>query len=97
MMLPTIAIPGSTRERVIQKTLEYLDGRNALRAEEGDPPLSFGSTELGRLISAADGDITGTTIQLPTFGYHSNSETTSTLAIDHLLRLLGNVLKLDLP
>ncbi|MEM1424915.1 MAG: hypothetical protein AAGH64_13050 [Planctomycetota bacterium] len=76
---------------------EYIEKKNAARAAEGEGPLSIGSTELGRLINAADGAITGATIQLPTFGYHSNSESTSTLAIDQVVRLLGDVLKLELP
>ncbi|GAB4553343.1 MAG: peptidase M42 [Phycisphaerales bacterium] len=76
---------------------DYIDRRNAQRELDGDTPLSYGSTELGRLVSATEGEITGATIQIPTYGYHSNSESTSTLAIDHVIRLLAEVLKLDLP
>ncbi len=75
----------------------YMERRNAEREAAGENRLSIGSTELGRLITATEGEITGATIQLPTFGYHSNSETTSTKAIEHVMRVLGEVLKLELP
>jgi hypothetical protein len=75
---------------------EWIGERNALREKNDEPALSLGSTELGRLVKATEGEITGATIQLPTFGYHSNNESTSTRAIDHTLALLGEVLGVEI-
>lgn len=51
-------------------------------------PLSLGRTELGRLVAATEGKISGTTLQIPTTGYHTTSETTSLQSISAALRLL---------
>jgi putative aminopeptidase FrvX len=51
-------------------------------------PLSFGRTELGRLVVATEGHINGTTLQIPTTGYHTTSETTSLKSVKAALRLL---------
>ncbi len=51
-------------------------------------PLSLGRTELGRLIAATSGQITGTTLQIPTTGYHTADETASLTSILSMLRLL---------
>lgn len=72
---------------------KWIEDTNRERAAAGEPALSIGSTELGRLIDATGGEITGATVQLPTFGYHSNNETTSVLAIDHVLAMLGRLTK----
>lgn len=50
-------------------------------------PLSLGRTELGRLIAATDGQITGTTLQIPTTGYHTANETAALQSISSILRL----------
>jgi putative aminopeptidase FrvX len=55
-------------------------------------PLSLGRTELGRLIAATDGQITGTTLQIPTTGYHTTSETASLRSVAAVLRLLETYL-----
>lgn len=38
-------------------------------------PMSYGRTELGRLSAAPGGELTGTTLQIPTKGYHTTGET----------------------
>lgn len=43
--------------------------------------IGYGRTELGRLIDLTGGRLTGSTLQIPTFGYHTNAETTSRLAL----------------
>ncbi len=53
-----------------------------------EKPMSLGRTELGRLVAATDGKITGTTLQIPTTGYHTTSETASMVSIASALRLL---------
>jgi putative aminopeptidase FrvX len=47
---------------------------------------------LGRLIAATDGQITGTTLQIPTTGYHTTSETASLRSVAAVLRLLETYL-----
>ncbi len=54
---------------------EQVQRTNESRAADGLPPRSLGRTELGRLIAASDGAITGATFQLPTTGYHTPQET----------------------
>ncbi len=62
----------------------YVESLNAVR----EKPLSLGRTELGRLIVATQGQITGTTLQVPTTGYHTANETASLSAVEAMLRLL---------
>ncbi len=49
---------------------------------------SLGTTELGRLIYATKGEIQGTTLQIPTIGYHTVNETTTTRAIESMITVL---------
>lgn len=53
---------------------DYVTALNAEREAEGLEPQSLGSTELGRIIAASQGLIDGTTLQIPTTGYHTMSE-----------------------
>ena len=62
----------------------YVEEMNKSRAK----PQSLGRTELGRLVAATDGKINGTTLQIPTTGYHTTSETTSLQSVTAALRLL---------
>lgn len=62
----------------------YVEAQNESRQKK----LSLGRTELGRLITATDGDISGTTLQIPTTGYHTATETTSLGSIRAALALL---------
>ncbi|TWT94006.1 peptidase M42 [Stieleria varia] len=63
---------------------EYIRALNATR----EKPLSLGRTELGRLINATGGQVSGTTLQLPTSSYHTAAETASVDSFDSMLRLL---------
>ena len=49
---------------------------------------SLGTTELGRLIHATKGAIQGTTLQIPTIGYHTVNETTTKRAIESMITVL---------
>jgi len=62
----------------------YVESLNEGRAK----PLSLGRTELGRLVVATNGLINGTTLQIPTTGYHTTSETASLSSVIAALRLL---------
>lgn len=62
----------------------YVEALNETRIKK----LSLGRTELGRLILASGGEISGTTLQIPTTGYHTASETASLESIRAALALL---------
>lgn len=53
-----------------------------------EKPLSLGRTELGRLAAATQGAINGTTVQIPTTGYHTAEETASLSSIKAVIGLL---------
>jgi hypothetical protein len=63
---------------------EYIIAKN----KEREKPYPLGRTELGRIISATDGQINGTTLQIPTTEYHTATETASLSAIAGVLKLL---------
>ncbi len=86
--------PGFTAE--IARICQRLDIRYSYKdewIEKENPsrpkPLSLGRTELGRLAAATGGDITGTTLQIPTTGYHTTHETASFASIRAAIRLLS--------
>lgn len=62
----------------------YIEAQNKERIK----PLSLGRTELGRLVVASDGNINGTTLQIPTTGYHTPQETASLVSIMAVINLL---------
>ncbi len=66
----------------------YLEKENKRRVAEGLKKNSLGSTEMGRLTAASEGTIKGTTLQIPTTGYHTTSETASSEAVAKMLELL---------
>lgn len=53
-----------------------------------EKPASLGRTELGRLVAATNGEINGTTLQVPTTGYHTADETASLESVNAVIRLL---------
>lgn len=57
--------------------------------KKGDTDL--GHTELGRIINSSNGDISGTTLQLPTLGYHSNAEKMSLKILDYIQTILKKI------
>jgi putative aminopeptidase FrvX len=63
---------------------EYISQLNRNR----EKPMSLGRTELGRIITATNGEISGTTLQLPTSSYHTAQETASIESLSAMLRLL---------
>lgn len=62
----------------------YLENIMATAGTKG----SLGVTELGRIIDATEGEIQGTTLQIPTIGYHTVEETTTKKSIDTMLLIL---------
>jgi hypothetical protein len=63
---------------------EWIERQNLLRGKTS----SLGRTELGRLVAASGGQINGTTLQIPTTGYHTASETASLTSIAAAIGLL---------
>ncbi|OKH19820.1 peptidase M42 [[Limnothrix rosea] IAM M-220] len=63
---------------------EYIATQNETRSR----PYPLGRTELGRIIVATEGEINGTTLQIPTTDYHTATETASLSAIAGVLKLL---------
>jgi putative aminopeptidase FrvX len=68
----------------------YIEELNQSR----EKPSSLGRTELGRLIAATDAQLSGTTLQLPTFSYHTQTETASLKSVTAMMRLLQDLTNL---
>ncbi len=64
----------------------WIENENLTRPK----PMSLGRTELGRLVSATEGRISGTTLQIPTTGYHTAQETASLASVRAAIRLLSS-------
>lgn len=71
----------------------FIEAENAARGRRNLPLKSLGLTELGKIIALSHGAYAGATLQVPTFNYHSNQESTTPQA---LVSCLGTVLALDL-
>ena len=69
----------------------YVELQNAHRIAAGEPPASLGSTELGRVIAASNGLVDGTTLQIPSSGYHTMNETAAKSSILSLISVLRAV------
>ncbi|MGY6627918.1 MAG: hypothetical protein ACXIVL_05330 [Oceanicaulis sp.] len=66
----------------------FIERENDARARRGQPLKSLGLTELGRIVALSSGRCTGATLQVPTFNYHSNQESTTPRAITAFARTL---------
>lgn len=69
---------------------QYVETLNRTR----EKPSSLGRTELGRVIAATDGQLQGTTLQLPTSAYHTARETAEVASVRAMLQLLGELCEL---
>ena len=67
---------------------EFIEARNQRAAELGQPLQSLGSTELGRITAASNGLVHGTTLQIPTTGYHTMAESAAVESCEAFLKLL---------
>ena len=67
---------------------EYIESQNRDAGATGKEVQSLGSTEMGRIIAASNGFVQGTTIQLPTTGYHTMQESCSVKSNDAFSDLL---------
>jgi hypothetical protein len=66
----------------------YVETENAKLTGEDKKPQSLGSTEMGRIIAASNGLVDGTTIQIPTSGYHTMEESASAESVEAFIDLL---------
>lgn len=88
--------PGFTREiegrcRDLGIPYSYKDRWIERENQRRDRPLALGRTELGRLAAASGGRFNGTTLQIPTTGYHTVDETASLDSVRAALRLLSSL------
>jgi len=67
---------------------KYIEEENRRLISAGEAPHTLGSTEMGRIIAASNGLVDGTTIQIPTNGYHTMEESVSWESVDAFLSLL---------
>ena len=77
-----------------------VESANQQLIAEGLKPKSLGSTELGRIIASSNGLVDGSTIQVPTTGYHTMSESASMESVDAFLRVLiglSEITQTELP
>ncbi|MDN4501616.1 peptidase M42 [Alteromonadaceae bacterium BrNp21-10] len=75
----------------IQFKDEYVEQRNAQLEKDGEATMSLGSTELGRIVAASNGLVDGTTLQIPTSGYHTMSETAPLFCVAAFLQVLQHL------
>jgi putative aminopeptidase FrvX len=73
----------------------YIEEKNKAMQTAGHKPSSLGSTEMGRIIAASRGLVDGTTLQLPTTGYHTTEETAAIAACDVYIGLLRSLAELE--
>ncbi|MGL5082772.1 MAG: hypothetical protein ACRC8A_14900 [Microcoleaceae cyanobacterium] len=69
-------------------TYSYKDAYIEAQNRERSKPLSLGRTELGRIVATTHGSINGTTLQIPTTGYHTPHETASLASITAAIKVL---------
>ncbi|MCW8956504.1 MAG: peptidase M42 [Gammaproteobacteria bacterium] len=68
---------------------QYVETMNADLIARGETPSSLGSTEMGRIISASNGLVDGTTLQIPTSGYHTLSESAPVASVGAFIQVLS--------
>lgn len=69
----------------------YVETLNVSLRAAGEDPRSLGSTEMGRIISASQGLVDGTTLQIPTSGYHTMSESAPLSSVKAFLDILADL------
>ena len=67
----------------------YVEELNKQQISQGEKPRSIGSTELGRIIASSNGLVDGSTIQVPTTGYHTMEESASWESVEAFIQVLS--------
>ena len=75
---------------------EYAEQKNAELLKAGEKPMSIGSTEMGRIIAGSKGLVDGTTLQVPTSGYHTLAETAPIKSVSAFLDVLSSLANIEL-
>jgi putative aminopeptidase FrvX len=75
----------------------YVEAMNVKLRAAGDDSRSLGSTEMGRIISASNGLVDGTTLQIPTSGYHTMSESAPISSVKAFIDILSDLANLRGP
>ncbi|MDP2609429.1 MULTISPECIES: peptidase M42 [unclassified Oceanobacter] len=76
---------------------DYIEQQNRQLAAAGLAAKSLGSTEMGRIVAASGGLVDGTTLQIPTTGYHTMNESAELGSGLAFVRLLCKLAGLSLP
>lgn len=69
----------------------YVKVLNEERRSRGESEYSLGSTELGRIIAASNGLVDGTTLQIPSSGYHTMQETAPMASVAAFIDVLQHL------
>jgi putative aminopeptidase FrvX len=95
----TAWLEGLCREEGISYSFkdEYIEELNRQAVAAGREPQSLGTTELGRIINASNGFVQGTTLQIPTTGYHTMAEASTLESCSAFSRLLLKIAGLSAP
>jgi putative aminopeptidase FrvX len=73
----------------------WIDEQNLKAVALGNEPQTLGSTEMGRIIAASNGFVKGTTLQIPTTGYHTMEESTTVASNEAFNQLLLSIAGMD--
>lgn len=76
---------------------DYVEKRNEEARGRGESAQSLGSTELGRITDASNGLVQGTTLQIPTTGYHTVDESAAIEACRAFLEVLMSLSRSSVP
>lgn len=75
----------------------YVEAMNVQLRAAGEDARSIGSTEMGRIIRASNGLVDGTTLQIPTSGYHTMSESAPLASVKAFIDILADLADLHNP
>ncbi|MGB0085968.1 MAG: hypothetical protein WBP94_11415 [Rhodomicrobiaceae bacterium] len=70
---------------------DFIARQNERLVADGLKPRSLGSTEMGRIIAVSNGLVDGTTLQIPTTGYHTMREAAAISACEAFIDLLSDI------
>lgn len=73
-------------------TYSYKDTYIQTQNKINNTSYSLGRTELGRIATATNGEINGTTLQIPSTEYHTPNETASLSSVDAVIKLLMSLM-----
>ena len=74
----------------------YIEHMNNMHPGTDSPQMSLGRTELGRITHKSEGLVHGTTLQIPTTGYHTMNEAASIESTLAFMKVLARISELEL-